>query len=68
VHAAHLGLPLAGDDKYADRDSLRRWRERGPKRLFLHAHRAVLPLPSGGTLELNAPLPDELRAVLDTLG
>jgi len=68
VHAAHLGLPLAGDDKYADRDSLRRWRERGLKRLFLHAHRAVLPLPSGGTLELNAPLPDELRAVLDTLG
>ena len=67
VHAAHLGMPLAGDDKYADRDSLRKWRQRGLRRVFLHAHRLVLPRPDGSTLEFDAPLPQDLRELLDTL-
>jgi len=67
VHAAHLGLPLAGDDKYAAGDSLRKWRQRGLRRVFLHAHRTVLPGADGATLEFDAPLPDDLRAVLDRL-
>jgi 23S rRNA pseudouridine955/2504/2580 synthase len=67
VHAAYLGAPLAGDDKYGDREALRDWRRRGLKRVFLHAHRMVLPRPDGSTLELDAPLPDDLRGVLDGL-
>ncbi len=67
AHARHIGQPLAGDDRYADRDSLRRWRDRGLKRLFLHAYRLVLNAPSGNDLEFDAPLPKELREVLNRL-
>ena len=67
VHAAHLGAALAGDDKYGGRDTLRAWRRRGLRRIFLHAHRTVVPGPGDSSLELNAPLPDELRRVLDAL-
>lgn len=64
VHAAHLGHPVAGDDKYGDRDFDRRMRGLGLKRLFLHA--ASLSLP-GIDRTLAAPLPPELEAVLDVL-
>jgi len=67
AHARHIGQPLAGDARYADRDSLRRWRERGLKRLFLHAYRLALIAPSGESLEFDAPLPEELRDVLNRL-
>jgi 23S rRNA pseudouridine955/2504/2580 synthase len=67
VHAAHLGLPLAGDDKYGTRDAQRRWRKLGLRRVFLHAHRVSVPRPDGGTLDVAAPLPDDLRRVLDAL-
>lgn len=67
VHAQHLGLPLAGDDKYASRASVRGWRKRGLKSLFLHCHRLVFPDARGERKEFNAPLPAGLRAVLDSL-
>lgn len=67
AHARYLGLPLAGDGKYADREAVKRWKKRGLSRLFLHAHRLGLEAPSGEHLELDAPLPDELRRVLDRL-
>lgn len=67
AHARHLGLPLAGDRKYASRESLKRWKARGLNRIFLHAHRLALTRPSGEEAEFTAPLPDPLRAVLDRL-
>jgi len=67
AHARHLGLPLAGDAKYADREAVKRWKAFGLGRLFLHAHRLGLKSPSGEELEFNAPLPDALREVLDRL-
>lgn len=67
AHARHLGLPLAGDARYADRNALKRWKKRGLGRLFLHAHRLGLSAPSGEHMEFNAPLPDALREVLDRL-
>jgi len=67
AHARHLGLPLAGDAKYADRKALKRWKARGLTRLFLHAHRLGLVARSGEQLEFNAPLPDSLREVLNRL-
>ena len=67
VHAAHLGMPLAGDDKYGERSAVSEWRRRGLRRIFLHAHRMVCPRPDGTSLELSAPLPDDLRQVLDDL-
>lgn len=67
VHARHIGHVLAGDSKYADKASLKRWRALGLKRLFLHAHFISFELPEGQSLEINAPLPPELRTVLGLL-
>ncbi|HBK55038.1 MAG TPA: 23S rRNA pseudouridine(955/2504/2580) synthase [Xanthomonadales bacterium] len=69
VHAAHIGLPVAGDDKYGDREANRKLRERaGLKRLFLHAARLEFSLDGGRRpYLLSAPLPTDLAEVLDRL-
>jgi 23S rRNA pseudouridine955/2504/2580 synthase len=67
AHARHIGLPLAGDSKYADREAVKRWKTRGLNRLFLHAHRLGLTGRGGEHLEFDAPLPDSLREMLDRL-
>ena len=70
VHAAHLGHPVAGDDKYGDREANRRLREKaGLKRLFLHAASLEFALDEGRRpYLLNAPLPDDLSDALNRLG
>ena len=67
AHAKHIGLPLAGDDRYASRESLKKWKKRGLGRIFLHAHRLGLKTPSGESLVCDAPLPAPLRKALDGL-
>ena len=67
VHAAHLGMPLAGDTRYADRAAARKWMARGLRRLFLHAHRLEFCDAAGNALAFSAPLPAALHAVLDGL-
>ena len=69
VHAAHLGHPVAGDEKYGERESNKRLAEQaGLKRLFLHAASIEFSLEGGKRPYLiNAPLPPELAAVLDRL-
>ena len=67
VHALHMGLPLAGDRKYAPAESVKRWRGLGLRRIFLHAHSTRFEGPAGEALSFDAPLPEELRAVLDQL-
>lgn len=69
VHAAHLGHPVAGDDKYGDRDDNRRLREQvGLKRLFLHAAALEFALDGGCTpYRLQAPLAADLAAALARL-
>ena len=70
VHAAHLGHPVAGDDKYGDREVNKRLADQvGLKRLFLHAASMGFELgPHHTPYLINAPLADDLRAVLDRLG
>ena len=70
VHAAHIGYPVAGDDKYGDAEVNRRLREQsGLKRLFLHAASLEFALDGGKSpYLLNAPLAPELSDVLDRLG
>ena len=58
---------MAGDRKYAPRESLKRWRALGLKRMFLHAHVLRLESPKGQVYEFNAPLPAGLREVLTAL-
>ncbi len=69
VHAAHLGHPVAGDDKYGDDEANKRLAQQvGLKRLFLHAASIEFALDKGKTPYLiNAPLSEELNAVLDRL-
>ncbi|MBP6627674.1 MAG: RluA family pseudouridine synthase [Arenimonas sp.] len=69
VHAAHLGHPVAGDDKYGDDDANKRLAEQiGLKRLFLHAASIEFALEQGSKPYLiNAPLSDDLAAALDRL-
>ena len=68
AHAAHLGLPLAGDERYGTDSSLARWKKRGLRRLFLHSHHLGFTNAAGDHLTFNAPLPDSLRQVLLDLG
>ena len=67
VHAAHLGMPIAGDDKYGEYAFNRLMRSYGLKRLFLHA--ASVSIGSGeARMAFEAPLGPELASVLDSLG
>ena len=68
VHAAAIGHPVLGDDRYGQTPGGVE-RAIGLKRLFLHAWGLELRHPlTSRALRLHAPLPDELRAVLARLG
>jgi 23S rRNA pseudouridine955/2504/2580 synthase len=66
VHAAHAGHPIAGDDKYGDREFNRRLRAKGLRRLFLHASRLDFTHPTRGCkMSIEAPLASELSGFLE---
>jgi 23S rRNA pseudouridine955/2504/2580 synthase len=67
VHAAHVGHPVAGDEKYGDKEFNARMREQGLERMFLHSHRISFDWPNGGDFSASAPLPADLAGVLDSL-
>jgi len=69
-HLKHLHHPIVGDTTYGDGKQNRYARERfGLWRLFLHASRLTFPHPlTGQTVEIHAPLPDELTSTLQALG
>lgn len=68
VHAAHLGHPIAGDEKYGDRDFNRAMRESGLRRLFLHARSLRFRIPSQDKpVEVTAPVDKALENVLSSL-
>jgi len=69
AHAAHIGHPIIGDDKYftAEPD----WAFPGgvQNRLHLHARRIVIPHPSGtGVIDVTAPLPHHMQQSWNLLG
>lgn len=68
VHAAHIGHPVAGDEKYGDREANKAFRTAGLRRMFLHAAELAFDHPeTGDRLVLDAPLDAELEAVLKSL-
>jgi ribosomal large subunit pseudouridine synthase C (EC 5.4.99.-) len=68
VHAAHLGTPLAGDDKYGDPAANHWLKGYGLNRLFLHASALSFKLEYRvRPLRLECPLPAELQQVLGVL-
>ncbi len=68
VHAAFAGHPVAGDEKYGDREFNARLRALGLRRMFLHASSVAFRWPDGGAeFRVEAPLPAELLAPLEEL-
>ena len=75
VHFAHGHHPVVGDSAYGGKrrvrsvkNSLVRARLNKVKRQMLHARRLVLEHPATGeTLDLSAPLPDDMRDLLEFL-
>jgi 23S rRNA pseudouridine955/2504/2580 synthase len=68
VHAAHAGHPIAGDEKYGDRERDQLLKPHGLKRMFLHAHSLAFQRPgTNETFMVTAPLPPELEAILQSL-
>jgi 23S rRNA pseudouridine955/2504/2580 synthase len=68
VHAAHVGHPVAGDERYGDKDFNRYLQSFGLQRMFLHAHSISFEWPeTGEPFSASAPLPDDLKAVLTAL-
>ncbi len=68
VHAAYAGHPVAGDDKYGDRERNEALKAFGLERMFLHA--AAIEVRRPGTLEplnVSAPLDADLHRVLENL-
>ena len=62
AHMAAIGHPLWGDVLYGAPA------QRLGERFFLHAHRIVFESPSrGGLVTVTAPLPPDLRGILDIL-
>jgi len=68
VHAAHIGHPIAGDEKYGDKDFNKTMRQQGLKRLFLHAYSLKFRIPSTNQLiNVKADLDDDLSKFLNML-
>ena len=68
VHLAHLGFPIAGDDKYGDFEANKRLAKQGLKRMFLHAASLEFRHPrTGEPVRVQAPLAPELESFLRSL-
>jgi 23S rRNA pseudouridine955/2504/2580 synthase len=68
VHAAHAGHPIAGDEKYGDRERDAALKPFGLHRMFLHAY--SLSFHRVGVekeFTVAAPLPEDLQNLLDRL-
>lgn len=68
VHCAHLGFPIAGDEKYGDFALNKSLVREGLRRMFLHAWKISFPHPlSAQPMALEAPLPEALATFIEEL-
>lgn len=68
VQLAHLGFPIAGDDKYGDFELNKKLQKQGLKRMFLHSIETKLNHPvSNERMRLLTQLPIELERFIKTL-
>ena len=68
IHATELGCPIVGDRRYGLQLARQRAAPPSP-RLLLHATRLRLLHPERGTpLELESPMPDDMRAYWERVG
>ena len=68
VHCAYVKHPVGGDVKYGSEEFNDRLKALGLKRMFLHAAKITFTDPvSGKLLKVEAPLPEELRKIVEIL-
>jgi 23S rRNA pseudouridine1911/1915/1917 synthase len=63
VHMAHIGHPVVGDQLYGG--TFKKQDADLVQRQFLHAAQLKFRLPDNTSIELESPLPQELKEVLD---
>jgi 23S rRNA pseudouridine1911/1915/1917 synthase len=69
VHLAAIGHPVIGDERYGGPTARPPavMAKMAPGRLFLHAFRLTLDHPDNGPMTFDAPLPQDLTMVIETL-
>ena len=66
VHALSLGHPIVGDERYGQDDTNKHFRNKGHKRMFLHAQTLRFQHPvTGMAMVITAPLPSQLEHLLE---
>lgn len=70
AHLRAAKLPIVGDPTYGDPRTKETWARRGLRRQFLHAWRlrCAHPVEAGRVLDVEAPLPADLRKALAAAG
>lgn len=65
VHAASLGHPIVGDERYGVEEVNKAFKSKGYKRMFLHAQTLRFQHPvTGALMTISAPLPVQLENLL----
>ncbi len=68
VHSSSVGHPILGDRKYGNREQNRKYKNKGLRRIFLHASKLDFILPiSGKRIVIEAPLSQDLQRVLELI-
>lgn len=68
VHAAHIGFPIAGDEKYGYDEFNKKMKLFGLKRLFLHSSNIRFKFPgTDKIIDVKCDLDDELKCVLEKM-
>ncbi|MFC4312119.1 RluA family pseudouridine synthase [Steroidobacter flavus] len=67
VHAAHAGHPIAGDEKYGDRERDAKLKPYGLQRMFLHAQSLSFERKGVKPFTVSAPPPPDWQAVIEKL-
>ena len=66
VHAASLGHPIVGDDRYGVDEVNKVFKNKGYKRMFLHAETLTFKHPvTEELMRVTAPLPTQLAQLLN---
>ena len=65
AHAAHIGTPILGDNKYGGDADLP---DDVPNKLHLHARRIIFPHPRSGTIDITAPMPEHMKQSFEVFG
>ncbi len=64
AHCAHMGMPIALDEKYGDDEFNKKLKKKGLRRLFLHASHLSFQLADMDRISIDAPLPKELQQII----